>query len=59
MPNPEIPKNLTAEDLMSDDFWRSQGFEPVHLDPNDANSFKQVGEKIEAEVKKIREKKDK
>ena len=59
MSNPEIPKKLTAEDLMSDEFWRSHGIEPVYLDPNDDDSFKRVGERIEAEVKKIREKEDK
>ncbi|MEH2300004.1 MAG: hypothetical protein V7K88_13510 [Nostoc sp.] len=59
MPNPEIPEKLTAEDLMSEEFWRSHGIEPVYIDPNDDNSFKQVAERIEAEVNKIREKEGK
>lgn len=59
MSNPEIPEELTAEDLMSDDFWRSFGIEPIHLDPNDESSFQQVTERIETEVKKIRDQENK
>ncbi len=51
---PELPEELKAEDLMSDDFWRSYGIEPVYLDPNNENSSKEVVERIKAEVEKIR-----
>ncbi len=40
---PELPEELKAEDLMSDDFWRSYGIEPVYLDPNNENSSKAAG----------------
>lgn len=44
---------METKDLMSEDFWRNQGIEPVIIDPNDENPFAALVERIETAVNEI------